>query len=82
MAKVSEVIQTLRPNAGFVVYDNDLSTVIYDEGVKPVSKKEYDEGLANFDSVQAEKESIKIAAKTALLNKLGITAEEAALLLS
>jgi hypothetical protein len=82
MATVAEVLQMLRPGAGFVVIDNDLSTVVYDEGVKPVTQKEFDDGLANFDSVQAEKESIKIAAKTALLNKLGITAEEATLLLS
>ena len=43
---------------------------------------EYEAGLAKFDSMKAEAEAKAATDKAALLAKLGITADEAKLLLS
>ena len=62
---------------------------IYDhETGKVIERKMTADELANYELIQAEAEKeaeakiVKAEAKTALLNKLGITANEAALLLS
>ena len=81
MAKGSDVLQMLRPNGGWVVYGDDFNSIIYDEGVTPLTKKEFTDGFAAFDAWDAQQKANKEAEKAALLARLGITAEEAALLL-
>jgi hypothetical protein len=81
MAKGSDVLAMLIPTGGWVIIGNEFDSIIYDEGVTPVTKKAFEDGFAAYDAWKAEQEADKAAAKTALLNRLGITAEEAALLL-
>ena len=71
----------LRPSGGWVIYGDDFDSIIYDEGVKPVTKAEFEAGFTQFEAWFANQEAAKAAEKTALLAKLGITADEAALLL-
>jgi hypothetical protein len=82
MATTEEVIKYLRPNGGYVVYDGDLNTIIYDEGVTPITQKEFDDAKDLVDAQILADEAAKEAAKTSLLDRLGITADEAKLLLS
>jgi hypothetical protein len=81
MATGGEVLSMLIPTGGWVIYGNDFESIIYDAGVTPVTKKQFDDGFAAFDAWKAQQDAAKAAAKTALLAKLGITADEAALLL-
>ena len=48
----------------------------------PITKKQFTDGFAKFDAWQAEQNSAKADAKTELLDRLGITEEEAKLLLA
>jgi hypothetical protein len=75
-------IHRLKPNSAFVIYDNDYSTVIWHEidGDAP-TKAEIDAAIKQIKSEEVGEEKAKAAAKAALLDRLGITAEEAALLL-
>jgi hypothetical protein len=82
MATSADVLNMLIPNGGWVIYGNDFNSIIYDEGVKPLTKAEFDAGFAQFDAWKAEQDSKAEADKAALLAKLGITADEARLLLS
>ena len=82
MAQGFEVLEMLIPTGGWVIYGDDFDSIIYDPGVKPISKKEYTDGFAKVDAFKAEQDTAKATAKAALLSKLGITAEEARLLLS
>jgi hypothetical protein len=82
MATTTNVLQYLRPNGGWVITNNDFDTIVYDEGVEPITKKEHNEALKIVDKIKADKELANASAKSALLEKLGITAEEAKLLLS
>ena len=81
MAKGHEVLSMLMPNGGWVIYGNEFDSIIYDEGVKPITKAQYEAGFAQFDAWKAEQDATNAAAKAALLERLGITADEAAFLL-
>jgi len=82
MANIEDVLTYLRPNGGWVIWGQDFNTIRYDDGVKPITKKELDEGFASYEAWKTKDDADKATAKTVLLSKLGITAEEARLLLS
>jgi hypothetical protein len=89
MNKVDYVLAKLRPQGGYAIWDNDFDTIRWDEGVIPLTRQEFDDGLLQVEKWQEEEaEQIKAeaeaksAAKAALLAQLGITEEQAKLLLS
>jgi hypothetical protein len=81
MATGGDVLSMLIPTGGWVIYGDDFDSIIYNEGVTPVTKAAFTAGFAKVDAFNAEQEATKATAKAALLDRLGITAEEAALLL-
>jgi hypothetical protein len=80
MATSSDVLSMLIPTGGWVTSGNDWSGVQFIEA-KPITEAQFNAGFAQFDAWKAEQDAAKVSAKAALLAKLGITAEEAALLL-
>ena len=81
MAKGGEVLTMLIPTGGWVITADDFDSIRYDEGVKPITKKQFDDGFAAFDAWKAQQDQAKANEKAAILDRLGITAEEAALIL-
>ena len=81
MATGADVLNMLIPNGGWVIYGQDFDSIIYDEGVAPITKEQFEAGFAQYDVLKAQQDAAKATAKQALLDKLGITAEEAQLLL-
>jgi hypothetical protein len=77
-----KAIHSLRPTAEFSYTNNDYSTIKWDvlEGDAP-TQDEIDAEIAKIKSEELTTAADKAAAKAALLDRLGITAEEAALLL-
>jgi hypothetical protein len=82
MAKGGEVLSMLIPTGGWVITADDFDSIRYDEGVTPVTKKQFTDGFAAFDAWKAQQDQAKANEKAAILERLGITADEAALLLS
>lgn len=80
MATSAEVISMLLPNGGWVLTGQDFSGLTFIEA-DPITEEEFNAGFAVYDAWKAEQEATKAAAKAALLERLGITADEAALLL-
>ena len=82
MSYLSKAIFNLRPNAEFSYLEEDYSTVKWDvlEGNAPTQKEINDE-IERIKSNEITEAAAKAAARQALLNKLGITEEEARLLL-
>ncbi len=80
MAKGSEVLQMLIPQGGWVITGNDWEGVEFIEA-KPITKQQFENGFAQYDAWKAEQDATKAAQKAALLERLGITQEEANLLL-
>ena len=82
MATSADVLNMLIPNGGWVIYGQDFDSIIYDEGVTPITKEQFEAGFAQYDAWKAEQDTKAAADKAALLAKLGINADEAKLLLS
>jgi len=82
MATGGDVLSMLIPTGGWVIYGDDFDSIIYDEGVTPITKAAFTAGFAQFDAWKSQQDQTKAEAKAALLARLGMTAEEAALLLS
>ena len=80
---LTKAIRKLKPNAEFSYSDYDYSTIKWDvlDGEAP-TQKDIDAAIKEVKADEAQAETTKATAKAALLNKLGITAEEAVLLLS
>ena len=81
MATGAEVLSMLIPTGGWVITGNEFEGIEFIE-CEPVTKKQFADGFAKFDAFKAQQEAEKSVNKTALLQRLGITADEAALLLS
>jgi len=80
MAKGFEVLTMLIPDGGWYIQGNEFEGIEFID-CAPITKAEFIAGFAKYDAWQIEKETKAIADKETLLKKLGITAEEAALLL-
>jgi hypothetical protein len=80
---LAKAINKLKPNAEFSFTDDDYSTIKWDvlDGDAP-TQKEIDAAIKEIKADEAQAEATKATAKAALLSRLGITAEEAVLLLS
>jgi hypothetical protein len=81
MARGFEVLTMLRPDGGWVIVEDNFDSIRWDKGIAPLTKEEYEAGFAQYDAWKAEQDSAKAAQKAALLDRLGITEDEAKLLL-
>lgn len=81
MAKSHQVLSMLIPNGGYIQTGETYEGIEFID-CEPITKKQYTDGFAQYDAWKAEQAEAKATAKAALLDRLGITAEEAALLLS
>jgi len=81
MATSIQVLGMLIPNGGYVQTGTEFEDIEFIE-CEPITKKQYTDGFAQFDASKAQQEADKAAEKAALLAKLGITEDEAKLLLS
>jgi len=80
---LAKAIRKLKPNSEFSFTDNDYSTIKWDvlEGTAP-TQAEINTAIEQVKAEEAQAETTKATAKAALLTQLGITAEQAKLLLS
>jgi hypothetical protein len=81
MASSAEVLGYLIPNGGYVQTGETYEGIDFLE-CEPITKAEYEAGFAQYDTWKTEQDAAKTTAKAALLAQLGITEEQAKLLLS
>ncbi len=85
MATGAEVLFKLIPNGGWVIVGDDFDSIRYDEGVTPITKKQFDDGFKAYDAWKQAQEDKAIQVKEAALAKLaalGLTQEDIAALLA
>lgn len=82
MTTAADVLTMLCPAGGWIIYNNDFDTIIWVDDRPRCTKKEFEAGFAQYEAWKAEQDAARAAAKTALLDRLGITEDEAKLLLS
>ena len=80
---LTQAIRLLKPNSEFVYTDNDYSTIdwIVLDGEAP-TQKEIDAAIKEVQADEIAEAQAKATQRQAILDRLGITAEEAQLLLS
>jgi hypothetical protein len=81
MAKAHEVLSMLIPTGGWAITGNEYEGIEFIEA-EPITKAEFEAGFAKYDAWKAEQDAIQASTKKALLEKLGITEDEAKLLLA
>ena len=81
MAKNREVLEMLIPNGGYIYTGETYEGIEFIE-CEPITKKQWQEGFAQYDAWKAEQDAAQAAAKAALFDRLGITEDEAKLLLA
>ena len=81
MARADQVLTMLIPNGGWIATGDDYEGIEFLD-CEPITKKQFTDGFAKYDDWKAKQDSEVALNKAALLTKLGITSEEAALLLS
>jgi hypothetical protein len=83
MSYLVKAIRKLKPNSEFSFTDDDYSTVKWDvlDGDAP-TKKEIDNAIEQVKAEEKTEAADRATAKAALLDRLGITEDEAKLLLS
>lgn len=83
MSYLGKAILKLKPTAEFSFTDDDYSTIKWDvlEGTPP-TQAEIDQAIEQVKIEEAQAEVTKTQSKADLLSRLGITADEARLLLS
>jgi hypothetical protein len=82
MANGTQVLEMLCPAGGWIIVENDFNSIIWVDERPRCTEAEFAAGFAKVDAWKAEQETKAQADKAALLTKLGITADEAKLLLS
>lgn len=81
MAKGSDVLEMLRPEGGWAIAGDEYENIQFIE-CEPLTKKEFEDGFKVADAWLAEKQRIQNEKRQEILDRLGINAEEAKLLLS
>jgi hypothetical protein len=81
MATGAQVLQMLLPDTEWYISGDSYENIDF-YGKKSITKKEFEDGFKTADAFFAKKEADKVAAKQAILEKLGLTAEEVRVLLS
>ena len=81
MLKVVEVLTMLCPAGGWIIVGDTFEGITWTDERPRCTKAEFEAGFAQYDAWKAEQDSKAAADKAALLAKLGITADEAKLLL-
>ena len=81
MTTGTDVLSMLIPQGGWVIYGDEYEGIQFLE-CEPITKEQFEAGFAQYDAWKAQQDAAAAAAKQALLDRLGITADEARLLLS
>ena len=82
MTRTSDVLLMLIPQGGWHLIGDDFDDVNWIDAEAKITRAEFDAGVIAYDSYIAKTQATKATEKAALLARLGITAEEATLLLS
>ena len=81
MATHNEVLSYLRPDGGYISYGANYEGITFESQCQPFTKEEYEAAFGKIDAAKAQAKAEAQAKRQALLDKLGITEDEARLLL-
>ena len=65
----------LIPDGGYVQYGDDFEGIQFLE-CEPITKKQFTDGFAKYDAWKVKKEADDLSKKQAILDRIGLTADE------
>ena len=80
MADAINVLNMLIPDGGWVLVGDEYEGIDFVQ-CEPITKKQFTDGFAKYDAWKLEQDAAKAIQRQAILDKLGLTADEAKLLL-
>jgi hypothetical protein len=80
-SNIAEVVKYLRPNGGYTIVGFEFEGIEFIQA-EPFTKQDFENAILEYGNWKTEQAATKAAEKAALLLKLGITEDEARLLLS
>jgi hypothetical protein len=80
MATSAEVLGMLIPNGGYVQIGTEFEGIEF-ISCEPITKKQFEDGFAQYDSWKSEQDATRATQRQAILDRLGLTEDEARLLL-
>jgi hypothetical protein len=80
MTTGSKVLNMLIPEGGWYIFGNEYEGIKF-TNCEPITKAEYEAGFARYDTWKAEQDATKATQRQAILDRLGLTEDEARLLL-
>jgi hypothetical protein len=75
MAKSYEVLEMLIPQGGWVIVGNDFAGITFLE-CDPITEEEFNAGFDKYDAWKSEQDAARAAKKDAILERIGLSAEE------
>ena len=75
MADAINVLNMLIPDGGWVLVGDEYEGIDFVE-CNPITKKQFTDGFAKYDAWKAEQDATKATAKAAILDRIGLTADE------
>jgi hypothetical protein len=82
MALPGQVLFMLCPDIEYTLSGENYEDIVWHNGSPAITKAQYEAGFAQYDSLKAEQGEAKATQRAALLDRLGITEDEAKLLLA
>ena len=80
MSRVIKAIQKINPEAKVSVANDDIDTIIWEDGTTPITKADIEAELANIPTEEEDREAranLKASAKAKLVAGEALTQEEA-----
>ena len=77
---ISKAIYKINPNAEYLIRENDIDQITWNEGTTPIPKADIEAKMAELPTAEEEataKENLKASAKAKLIAGEPLTAEEA-----
>lgn len=81
MATGGDVLTMLCKGVEYAIWGDDYDSIEWYEKKPAITKEEFEAGFAQYDAWKVEQDAQAAAQRQVLLDKLGITKEEARLLL-
>jgi hypothetical protein len=81
MASGADVLNMLLPDGKFIITGNDYDSIVWFDENK-VTRQQFEDGFENYDVFITNKLQNQKETKQSILDRLGITEDEARLLLS
>jgi len=75
MTTGADVLEMLIPNGGWIITGHEYEGIVFLE-CEPITKKQFEDGFKKYDAWKTKRDAEKELTKQAILDRIGLTADE------